>query len=488
MQLLVKANDINVEYSGRDVLDIDSLELYSYDRIGLVGGNGAGKSTLLNILSGEFTPAGSKITRLGENAYIKQLDDVEMGKIDDYAMLSKMGLSDISADTMSGGEETRAKIAQAMSSRVHAIFADEPTCHLDRSGIDLLIGQLKAFDGALLIVSHDRYFLDETIDKIWELKGGKITEYWGGYSDYLAQKEEEYQKQSAHYDQIMQEKERLERSAEEKRKQARQVDSKQKGAKAKNSTEFGGRLGQQKSTGTKQKKMHQAAKNIEKRIEALSDVSAPQRIRNVRFRQSEALALHNKFPITAEKINLSFGERVIFENAGFIVSLGEKVAFTGGNGTGKTTLLKMIKNHHPSLTISPKAAIGCFEQTGYKFTAKQPILSFMQEDCDYSVSEIRAVLAAMGFGTQDILKDLTVLSGGEIIKLQLSKLLLGRYNILLLDEPGNYLDIGSMEALEAMMKSYAGTIIFVTHDKRLIGNVADTVYEFKDCKIIKKIK
>jgi len=483
MQLLVKASDIHIEYSGRDVLDIDSLELYSYDRIGLVGGNGAGKSTLLSVLSGEFTPTGCKLQRLGENAYIKQLDTIEPDSIGDHSLLSRMGLSDINADTMSGGEETRAKIALAMSSQVHAIFADEPTCHLDRSGIDLLIGQLKAFDGALLIISHDRYFLDETVDKIWELKDGKITEYWGGYSDYLEQKEEEYQRQSAQYDQVMQEKERLERSAEEKRKQARQVDSKKKGAKSKNSTEFAGRLGQQKSTGTKQKKMHQAAKNLEKRIESLGDISAPERIRSVRFRQSEALELHNKCPISGEGINLSFGERIIFDNAGFAIPLGAKVAFTGGNGTGKTTLLKMILSHHSGLTISPKAVIGYFEQTGYKFTAEQSVLSFMQEDCDYNVSEIRAVLASMGIGSRDILKDLKVLSGGEIIKLLLSKMLLGRYNILLLDEPGNYLDIGSMEALEAMMKSYTGTIIFVTHDQRLVDNVADVVYEFSGGKI-----
>jgi macrolide transport system ATP-binding/permease protein len=364
MELLVKANGIRIEYSGRDVLDIDSLELYSYDRVGLVGGNGAGKSTLLKVLSGEFTPAGCKIRQFGEIAYIKQLDDIEMDTAGDYAMLSRMGLSGISADTMSGGEETRAKIASALSSQAHAIFADEPTCHLDREGIDLLIGQFKSFDGALLIVSHDRYFLDNAVDKIWELKDGKITEYWGGYSDYLEQKEEERRRQSAQYDQAMQEKGRLERSAEDKRKQARQVDSKQKGAKAKNANESGGRLGHQKSTGSKQKKMHRAAKNLEKRIEGLGEISAPDRIRNIRFRQGEALELHNKFPIVGEGLTLSFGGRVIFDQADFAIPLGAKAAFVGGNGTGKTTLLKMILNHHAGLTISPKAAIGYFEQTG----------------------------------------------------------------------------------------------------------------------------
>jgi len=481
MELLVKANDIRVEYSGRDVLDIDNLELYSHDRIGLIGGNGTGKSTLLKILAGEFIPVGCKIKRHGENSYIKQLDDVEMDNIDDYAMLSKMRVSNISADTMSGGEETRTKIALALSNQAHVIFADEPTCHLDRTGIDLLIGQFKSYDGALLVISHDRYFLDEVVDKIWELKDGKITEYFGGYSDYLRQKEDEHRQQTAQYNQIMQKKERLARSAEEKRKQAQKIDNKPKGAKA--STESGGRLAHQKPTGSKQKKMHQAARNLDKRIESLGEISAPERLRNVRFRQSKALELYNKFPITGEVLSLSFGERVIFDQAGFTIPLGAKVAFVGGNGTGKTTMLKMILNGYPGLTISPKAVIGYFEQTGYKFTTKQPVLDFMQEDCDYSISEIRTVLASMGFGVRDIQKNLQVLSGGEIIKLLLSKMLLGRYNILLLDEPSNYFDIGSMEALEAMISGYAGTIIFATHDNRLINNVADIIYEFENGKI-----
>ena len=484
MELIVKAKDIFLEYAGRDILDIEELEIYPYDRIGLVGDNGAGKTSLLKILSGNLTIADADVRRFGSIALIGQLDELDLDAAQDNGeMLSRLNVAEVAQETMSGGEETRAKIASALSQHASAIFADEPTSHLDQDGIRLLVGQLKAFDGALLIVSHDRHFLDQVVDKIWELKDGGISEFWGDYSDYLRQKEEERKAQATRYEEAMRERDRLEAAIEKQRKKARQVDAKRKGAKKSN--EYAGRLGHQKTTGTKQKKMHQAAKNMEKRLEALEGIEAPDSIRAVRFRQSKALELHSKFPISADDFSLSFGNCVLYDHAKFEIPLGAKVAITGGNGTGKTSLLKAIVRRADGINISPKAEIGYFEQTGYKFDARQSVISFMQNGCEYSMTEIRGILASMGIGPRDLTKDVGVLSGGEVIKLLLAKMLLGRYNILLMDEPGNYLDIKSAEALEQMMSAYAGTIVFVSHDKRLVENVADIVYEIKDTKLVK---
>lgn len=314
MELIVKAKDIFLEYAGRDILDIEELEIYSYDRIGLVGDNGAGKTSLLKILSGNLTIADADVRRFGSIALIGQLDELDLDAAQDSGeMLSRLNVAGVAQETMSGGEETRAKIASALSQHASAIFADEPTSHLDQDGIRLLVGQLKAFDGALLIVSHDRHFLDQVVDKIWELKDGGISEFWGDYSDYLRQKEEERKAQATRYEEAMRERDRLEAAIEKQRKKARQVDAKRKAAKKSN--EYAGRLGHQKATGTKQKRMYQAAKDMEKRLEALEGIEAPDSIRAVRFRQSKALELHSKFPISADDFSLSFGNCMLYDHA-----------------------------------------------------------------------------------------------------------------------------------------------------------------------------
>lgn len=485
MKLLIKAEKISVEFVGREVLDIDGLEIYDYDRIGLVGANGVGKSTLLKVLLGELSLAENKINRFGRFRYIPQREEIGFQEIKDYELVGKLGVNNLTQETMSGGEETRLKIAQALMEEAHGIFADEPTCHLDSEGIDFLINKLKAFSGALIIISHDRYFLDKTVDKIWELKDGKITEYFGNYSDYIYQKGEEYEEQVKKYEQFTIEHGKMKKAAEQKRNQAHKISKKTKGSPMKNNSQMGGRLSHQKPTGSKEKKLYSAAKTIEHRCEMLEEVKPPEKIRNIKFRQSKALELHNPYPIRGEEVSKSFGERILFNKASFSIPLGMKVAFTGGNGVGKTTLFEMILNKEDNIYLSPKAVIGNFSQNSYKSYEDIGILDFIKRNCDYEVSEIYSVIASMGFSKNDMGKELNVLSGGEIVKLMLAKMLLGNYNILLMDEPSNFLDLPSIEALETLMKNYKGTILFISHDKRLLSNVADIVYEIQDYKIVR---
>jgi len=188
----------------------------------------------------------------------------------------------------------------------------------------------------------------------------------------------------------------------------------------------------------------------------------------------------------SDNLNKKIGDKIIFENAKFKIPLGKKVAITGANGTGKTTLLKMILNKENGIEISPKVQIGYFAQNGYKFEKEKNVLEFLKEDSDYQVSEIRSMIAMLGLEQNVITRKMQTLSGGEIVKILLCKMLLGKYNVLIMDEPNNYLDIQSIEALEILMKQYKGTIIFVSHDKRLVENVADIIYEIKDNKITEK--
>ena len=482
MELILKAKDIRVEFKGRDVLDINELEVYDYDRIGLVGANGAGKSTLLRVLLGELTPPGCKMNRLGELAYIPQLDEVTLQVEKDFALVGKLGVEQLDIQTMSGGEETRLKIAQALSAQVHGILADEPTSHLDREGIDFLIGQLKYFTGALLVISHDRYFLDEIVDKIWELKDGKITEYWGNYSDYLRQKEEERKSQAAEYEQFIAERARLERAAEEKRKQARKIEQKAKGSSKKKSTEDGGRLAHQKSIGSKEKKMHNAAKSLEHRIAALGNVEAPEDIRRIRFRQSKALELHNPYPIVGTEINKIFGDKALFENASFQIPLGAKVALTGGNGTGKTTILKILnqvlKADSGSFRLGSNVKIGYYDQEHHVLHMEKTIFQEISDDYpNLNNTQIRKVLAAFLFTGDDVFKLIGDLSGGERGRVSLAKLMLSEANFLILDEPTNHLDITSKEILEHALNNYTGTVLYVSHDRYFINQTATRIMD-----------
>ncbi|MGL4373592.1 MAG: ATP-binding cassette domain-containing protein, partial [Turicibacter sp.] len=219
----------------------------------------------------------------------------------------------------------------------------------------------------------------------------------------------------------------------------------------------------------------------------LEEMKAPENIQTIQFKQSKVLELHNPYPIMASDIGKKIGDKVLFDKVSFSIPQGKKIALVGENGSGKTTLMKMIFNHEEGISISPKAKIGYFDQNGYKYNGDSNIIEFMQQDCDYNISEIRCVLATMGFCQKDIIKKLSVLSGGEIMKLLLAKLLMGKYNILLLDEPSNFLDIKSLVALEKLMKDYTGTIIFVSHDQTLVQNVADIIYEINN-KSLNRVK
>jgi len=176
------------------------------------------------------------------------------------------------------------------------------------------------------------------------------------------------------------------------------------------------------------------------------------------------------------RIHKAYGDRIIFDDAQFSIPLGAKAAITGTNGAGKTTLLNMIMERDSSIYISPKAVIGYYRQNSYHLNGNESIMEYLNQDCDYKESVLRSMLVSLGFHNGDLKKQVNVLSGGEKVKCQLCKLLTGRYNVLILDEPGNYLDLHSILALERFMKDYPGTILFVSHDSRLISNVATRIY------------
>lgn len=463
-QICFELENVEVRYLDKEILKIERLAVHQFDRIGIVGKNGAGKSTLLKLITGKIQPSSGKVNRHVECGYFEQLE-APTAEAADIALLGKLSVPK-NSEQLSGGEQTRLKLAQMFTHYDEMLLIDEPTTHLDQNGISFFVDELRYYYGALMLISHDRAVLDELATTIWEVHDGKVVVYSGNYSDYMAQKQLEREQQSQAHEQFIKEKNRLEKAAQEKMKKAEKVA--QAGSMSKKEANA---------------KPNKTLKAIEHRMEKLQEVEAVEEERQIVFRQSKKLELHNKFPIMADRLILQIKDKVLLDEVSFQMPLGKKIAITGANGSGKSTLLQHIVNDGAGLTISPKAKVGYFSQMSYQFTSDETVLQFLESCSDYDEGFLRSVLHSMQFVGTDILKSVKSLSGGEAIRLQLCQLFLGEYNILVLDEPTNFLDIHAIEALERFIAAYEGTIVFVSHDQAFIKNVADLKYNILEKKL-----
>jgi len=474
--------NIKVNFLDEEILNIERLAIHEFERIGIVGRNGTGKSTLLRLLAGEMKPTYGKITSDVELGYSPQKESINTTSDVDGMLLKKLLVS-LNNENLSGGEEMRLRWAELFTNYHEALLLDEPTTHLDNNGIEFLTNHLRYYYGTLVLISHNRAFLDELVTTIWEINNGKIQVYNGNYTQYKFQKEIEKEKQIQDYEKFRKEKKRLETAATEKMKKANKVVATNKLSKN-DARAKPNRMNETKSKGSSQKAVYKAAKAIEQRKERLVKVENFKVEREIKFHQTKNFQLYNSAPIMANGLVLKVGKKVLLDNVSFQFPLGKKIAIVGGNGVGKSSLLEHIVDFGEGLTISPKAKFGYFKQMSYRFTKSETVLEFLKKQSDYNESFLKSALYAMGFVGNDLRKDVMELSGGEIVKLHLCKLFLGKYNILLLDEPTNFLDIQTIEALEKFMLSYLGTIIFVSHDIEFINRVSDIKYQIIDRKII----
>lgn len=476
-KIIFELNQVTMQFLDKEIFKIERLAVHQFDRIGIVGKNGTGKSTLLRLLAGKLQPTAGKIEQYVHPGYFEQLKGPSESPVEGE-LLSKLDISAVQGEG-SGGEQTKLKLAQLFSNYYEALLLDEPTTHLDQHGISFLTEELQYYYGALILVSHDRTLLDKLVTTIWEVSDGKVRVFNGNYTAYEEQKQLELKQQKEAHENYLQEKQRLENVIEEKMQKAKNMIGKDKKAKQK-AKEKPSRLGKSKSKGTSQKAIHRAAKSIEQRMEKLDKVDDINAGQQIIFRQSKALELHNKFPVMAENLHLAAGTKSLLENASFQFPLGKKIAITGANGSGKSTLLHHIANHGDGLIISPKAVFGLYQQMSYQFTEDETVIGFMKKKFTHNEGFLRSILHAMLFTGTDIQKQLTDLSGGEAIRLQLCQLFLDEYNILLLDEPTNFLDIQAQKALEEFMLGYQGTIIFISHDQTFIKNTADIRFNLSE--------
>lgn len=475
MQLAL-LNNVKKYYGDRLLLDIKKLEILSGDKIGLVGPNGVGKSTLLKILIGKESVDSGSISLTKSFSYISQLDH-----LDEESTSSKIksifNAPDEYKNHLSGGEKVKLKISNALSKNTELIIADEPTSNLDSTSIETLEGMFKSHPGSLLLVSHDRNFLDTLCNTIFEIEDGKVNIYKGNYSKYLELKKLEKERQTTEYINYKTEKKRLENAVFNKEKQRDNIRKTPK--RMGNSEARLHKMGDQKS----KQHIDNNIKAIKSRIDHLEIKEKPKTDKLIKISVIDSLELTSKNPIEVKHLDLIIDDKVLLSDVSFKIKKGKKIALLGKNGSGKSTLLKeLVKNQNDSIKIANNVVLGFLDQEQNILDPNKSILENIQIDSSYLESFIRINLDGFGFKGDSVFKKVSTLSGGEKVKVAICKLLLSDNNLIILDEPTNYLDIKCMEALENAIKNTDKTLFIVSHDRKFISNICDNIIEIDNDK------
>lgn len=473
--MLLTGQNIVKEYGIRKVLDIKKLEIEDGDRIGLVGRNGAGKSTLLGILQGSVKYDEGYVKRNCEIAVIPQLGETE-GEADGMH-ISCMGLRD--GNVKSGGEITRMAIASAFSRHAPLLFADEPTTNLDWEGIRQLEKMLRGYRGAIVLVSHDRQLLDNVCSQIWEVEDGGIRIFPGSYSGWQEQRQRERQFRQFEYDQYRSEKKRLEKVVTQVRQEAKKVGKPPKGMSSSEWILYKG------TASIQQNHVQKRGNALISRLEHMEKKERPPELPQVSMKLGQIAKIKAKAAARVSNLSFSYEDNLVLNDVSCEILAGRKTFLTGGNGAGKTTLLKCILDRAEHTHIADEARIGYFSQSLDVLDPEKTVLDNVKESAAVPEHICRAVLANLYLSKEDLEKKIKVLSGGERVKTAMARLLVSGCNFLIMDEPTNHMDIYTMEGLEHLLSDYDGTLLAVSHDRKLVDHLADVRYHLKGGRLMK---
>ena len=474
---LVTIKNLKKYYGDKLILDIDKFEIEEKEKIGIVGENGVGKTTLLKILIGELKADEGSVYLTDSYSYISQLD--EECKVCDNSKIKKIfNVPDEYEEYLSGGEKVKMRVVGALQENTSLIIADEPTSNLDSRSIKNLDDMFKKYSGALLVVSHDRKFLDDVCNEIAEIEDGKLKVYKGNYSRYLGLKGEDYKKQKREYEKYVHEKERLEEVIGEKEILRDRIKKAPKGMGKSEAKTI--KMGDQRG----KKHIENNIRSIEKRIKHMEVVMPPKKKENIIININEGTEVAVKNLIEIKKLKLCVQDKVLIDEINLNIKNGLKIALIGENGCGKTTLLnRILSNNSEEVKIASNVKVGYFDQRQDSLKDEKSILENIKEDSIWDESFIRINLGEFGFKRDSVNKLVGQLSGGERVKVAICKIILSNNNLLILDEPTNYLDIKTIEALENALINTNKTVLLVSHDIEFISNVCNYIIEIKDKEI-----
>lgn len=483
MAAILSAEHITKAYTLKKLLTDVTLYIGEHDRIGVVGINGTGKSTLLKILAGIEEPDSGTVMRKNglRVSFLPQMPDYsvertaveqvlfdapkDVGAPDEYeakTLLSQFGISDFEADvrTLSGGQKKRVALAAALIRPVDLLLLDEPTNHIDAPTIALLEEKLGKYRGALMMVTHDRYFLDRVCNRIAEISGGELYLHDGNFSYYLEQK-------AARLD--------MENAAARKRSSIlrRELEWIRRGAQARS---------------TKQKARIQ-------RFEEMSAISGPQEEQKLAL-GSTSSRLGRRI-IECENVGKSMGGKRLLRDFTYTILRDERMAVVGENGCGKTTFLRMLAGQlapdEGTINIGETVKIGFFTQEFPKVDPHMRLIDFMRDIAEYVETpdgrfSASQMLEQFLFPSDVQYTPVERLSGGEKRRLYLASLLMASPNVLLLDEPTNDLDIATLEILEDYLATFKGAVIVVSHDRYFLDRIAQRLFAFeKDAHLVQYV-
>ena len=518
---MISLNSISVSFSGIDLFKNISLVINERDRIGLVGKNGVGKSTLLKIILGFQEPDGGSVvipdgrkigylpqemvfegtqtiwtetqrafqelndlkgreieiqkelverTDYESDSYQRIIDElgaihirleiIDDGKGEQKAEQILLGLGfkreefDRKITEFSGGWQMRVELAKLILQAPDLLLLDEPTNHLDIDSIMWLEDFFSEYPGAILMISHDRMFLDNITNRTIEIVKGKIYDYGVGYSKYLTIREDRIEQQKAAFD------------------------------------------NQQRYINQQERFIERFKAKASKAKQAQSKLKQLDKLDRVQIDETDSSSIRFKFPkaprsgdvaIKARDCGKAYGPKQIFSDVDFDIFRGERVAFVGRNGMGKSTMIKMIVGDETGeglLQTGHNVEVGYYAQIQEKTLDPESTVEKVIEDeatgDNAKIHRVRALLGAFLFGSEDYNKKIKVLSGGEKSRLALAKLLLRECNLLILDEPTNHLDISAKEVLKQALIEYNGSLIVVSHDREFLQGLTDRTFEFKD--------